>query len=224
MKTTPTDALPEVWQALGETVLMVGVASVCTVLIGTLVGVLFVLTGSGGLWRQPVINTVLGMVINIGRSLPFIILLIVVIPVTRLIAGTAIGPVAAIVPLTLGSVPFFARVVETALREVSRGKVEAAQGMGATRGDIVLKVLLPEAAPGLVAGITLTVVMLIGFSAMAGTIGGGGLGDFALRYGYQRFNTPVLLIAVVVLIVLVQGIQSLGDLLVRRLAHRRSTA
>ncbi|GAB3625009.1 ABC transporter permease [Mariniluteicoccus endophyticus] len=221
MKTTVAQALPEVWEALQETLLMVGAASVLTVLIGTAIGVLLVVTGPLGFWANRPLNRVLGAVINVGRSLPFIILLIVLIPLTRLLAGTSIGPVAAIVPLTVGSVPFFARVVEASLHEVARGKVEAARAMGATNRDIVVKVLLPEAAPGLVAGITLTVVMLIGFSAMAGTIGGGGLGDFAIRYGYQRFNTPVLLVAVAVLIVLVQGVQSLGDLIVARMARRR---
>lgn len=221
MKTSVGEALPEVWDALLETLFMVVAASALTVLIGTLVGVLLVVTADNGFWRNRPVNRVLGAIINVGRSLPFIILLIVLIPLTRIIAGTAIGPGAAIVPLTVGSVPFFARVVEASLREVGRGKIEAAQAMGATNREIVAKVLLPEAAPGLAAGVTLTVVMLIGFSAMAGTIGGGGLGDFAIRYGYQRFNTPVLLVAVVVLIVLVQGVQSVGDLVVRRLAHRR---
>ncbi|GAB3705893.1 methionine ABC transporter permease [Mariniluteicoccus flavus] len=221
MKTPVSQAVPEVWAALQETLLMVVGASLLTVAIGTVVGVLLVITGDTGFWANRPVNRALGSVINVGRSLPFIILLIVLIPLTRLLAGTSIGPVAAIVPLTVGSVPFFARVVESSLHEVGRGKIEAAQAMGATNREIVTKVLLPEAAPGLVAGVTLTVVMLIGFSAMAGTIGGGGLGDFAIRYGYQRFNTPVLLVAVAVLIVLVQGIQSIGDLVVRRLGRQR---
>lgn len=221
MKTSLNDALPEIFEALQETLLMVSGAAVLTVIFGVALGVLLVVTGPTGFWANRVVNRVLGAIVNVGRSLPFIILLIVLIPFTRLIAGTSIGPVAAIVPLTVGGIPFFGRVVETSLLEVSRGKIEAARAMGATHRDLVVKVLLPEAAPGLIAGITLTVVMLIGYSAMAGTIGGGGLGDFALRYGYQRFNMPLLLAAVVVLIVLVQAVQSLGDLLVRRLAHRR---
>jgi len=153
--------------------------------------------------------------------LPFLILLIALIGVTRAIVGTAIGPTAAIVPLTIGAIPFFARIVESALREVPRGRVEAAQAMGASTGQIVRKVLLPEAVSPLVAGATLTLVLLVGYSAMAGVIGGGGLGDFAIVYGYQRFNTPVLLVAVVVLIVMVQIMQSVGDGIIRAYAHRR---
>lgn len=216
-----SDAVPEIVQALWQTVLMVSASFVLTAVIGGALGVVLFVTSPGGLLENRAVNAVLGVIVNIGRSLPFIILLIALIPFTRLVVGTAIGPVAAIVPLTVGSVPFFARVVETALREVDTGKVEAAQSFGARKGDVIRKVLLPESAPGLLAGATLTLVMLVGFSAMAGTIGGGGLGDLALRYGYQRFNTPVLLAAVVILIVLVQLIQSVGDLLVRRLAHRR---
>ncbi len=182
---------------------------------------LLLVTAPDGLFPNRAINSVTGVIVNVGRSLPFLILLIALIPVTRLIVGTAFGPTAAIVPLTIGSIPFFGRVVESALREVAPGKVEAAQSMGAGGVQVVQKVLLPEAKAGLIAGATLTLVMLIGYSTMAGTIGGGGVGDFAIRYGYQRFNTPVLLTAVVVLIVLVQLIQSLGDLVVRRLAHQR---
>ena len=174
-----------------------------------------------GIRPNRVLNSVLGTVVNIGRSLPFVILLVLLIPATRAIVGTALGATAAIVPLTIGSVPFFARVVENALREVDSGRVEAARSMGATDKDIITKVLLPESVPGLVAGATLTAVMLIGFSAMAGAIGAGGLGDFAIKYGYQRFNTPVLFVAVVILIVLVQAIQSTGDLVVRSMAHKR---
>ena len=222
MKTTLSEALPELWDALGQTALMVSVAVVMTVLIGAAVGVVLHITGPQGLWPQRVVNAVLGAIVNLGRSLPFLILLIALIPLTRIIIGTAFGPEAAIVPLTIGSIPFFARVVESALREVSPGKVEAAQAMGATGWQIVWKVLLPEARAGLISAATLTLVMLIGYSTMAGTIGGGGLGDFAIRYGYQRNNTPVLLSAVVLLIVLVQVVQSIGDLLVRRLSHLRT--
>lgn len=216
-----SEVWPEIWTALGETLYMVGQAFVLTVLMGTALGVALHLTSPHGLRPHRAVNAPLGAVVNMGRSLPFIILLIALIPVTRLIVGTSIGPQAAVVPLTAGSVPFFGRVVETALAEVSEGKIEAARAMGARTQDIVRKVLLPEAAPSLVSGATLTLVMLVGFSAMAGTIGGGGLGDLALRYGYQRFNTPVLLVAVVVLIGLVQLIQSGGDLLVRALRRRR---
>ncbi|UCF24336.1 MAG: ABC transporter permease, partial [Ralstonia sp.] len=151
---------------------------------------------------------------------PFIILLVAVIPFTRLLAGSSIGTAAAIVPLTIAAIPFVARLVETALREVDRGLIEAAQSMGATTGQLVVKVLLPEAMPGILAGLTITFVSLVGYSAMAGTIGGGGLGDLGIRYGYQRYESDIMLAVVVILIVFVQAVQSTGDWLVRRLSHR----
>lgn len=220
-KTSWQDSLGEAWEALLDTLYMVGVSFVLTVIIGIALGVLLHASAPDGIRPSRVLNSVLGTVVNIGRSLPFVILLVLLIPATRAIVGTALGATAAIVPLTIGSVPFFARVVENALREVDSGRVEAARSMGATDKDIITKVLLPESVPGLVAGATLTAVMLIGFSAMAGAIGAGGLGDFAIKYGYQRFNTPVLFVAVVILIVLVQAIQSTGDLVVRSMAHKR---
>ncbi|ORI28685.1 metal ABC transporter permease [Rhodococcus erythropolis] len=220
-KTSWQDSLGEAWEALLDTLYMVGVSFVLTVIIGIALGVLLHASAPHGIRPNRVLNSVLGTVVNIGRSLPFVILLVLLIPATRAIVGTALGATAAIVPLTIGSVPFFARVVENALREVDSGRVEAARSMGATDKDIITKVLLPESVPGLVAGATLTAVMLIGFSAMAGAIGAGGLGDFAIKYGYQRFNTPVLFVAVVILIVLVQAIQSTGDLVVRSMAHKR---
>lgn len=220
-KLTWFDALPEVWEATLETLYMVAVAFVLTVVGGVLVGIILQITSPSGLWPRRVLNTVLGVIVNLFRSLPFLILLIALIGFTRFVVGTAIGPTAAIVPLTIGAIPFFARIVESALREVPRGRVEAAQAMGATTIQIVRKVLLPEALSPLVAGATLTLVLLVGYSAMAGVVGGGGLGDFAIVYGYQRFNTPVLLVAVVVLIVMVQIMQSIGDGIIRGLAHRR---
>ncbi|GAA1389324.1 methionine ABC transporter permease [Luteococcus peritonei] len=220
-KTSIRDSLPELWAALGETAWMVLLSFLITLVLGTLTGILLRLTAPDGLTPNRTFNRVFGAIVNIGRSLPFLILLIAVIPLTRLVVGTAYGPTAAVVPLALGAIPFFGRVVESALREVSPGKVEAAQVMGASTAQIVRKVLLPEAMSPLVAGATLTLVMLIGYSAMAGTIGGGGVGDFAIRYGYQRFNTPVLLVSVVVLIVIVQLIQSIGDAIVRGMAHKR---
>ncbi|WP_185053736.1 methionine ABC transporter permease [Thermocatellispora tengchongensis] len=195
-------------------------STLLTAVFGLPIGVLLVTTGRGGLTPLPALNAVLGAVVNIGRSLPFIVLMVAILPFTRLITGTTIGTVAAIVPLTLGAVPFYARLVESAVRGVSREVVEAAQAMGARRVTVVLKVLLPETLPALVAGLTVTVVALIGYSAMAGAIGGGGLGDLAIRYGYQRFDTTVMVITVVLLIVIVQLVQSLGDLLARRLSHR----
>ena len=159
--------------------------------------------------------------INLGRSLPFVVLLIALIPLTRLLVGTTLGSTAAVVPITIGAFPFFARIVENALDEVDKGRIEAILAMGGHIGHVIFKVLLPEALPALLAGITLTLVMLIGFSSMAGVIGGGGLGDLAIRYGYQRFNNQVMVATVVVLVILVQSVQSLGDGLVRSLAHRR---
>lgn len=220
-KTTVAESLPELWVALGETAWMVALSFIVTLILGTLVGVLLRLSAPDGLRPKAWAYTIFGGIVNLARSLPFLILLIAVIPVTRFIVGTAYGPTAAAVPLAIGAIPFFGRVVEAALREVAPGKVEAAQVMGATTWQIVRKVLLPEAAAPLVSGGTLTLVMLIGYSAMAGTIGGGGVGDFAIRYGYQRFNTPVLLVSVAVLIVIVQAIQSIGDLIVRGMTHKR---
>jgi len=220
-KLTWYESLPEVWEATLETLYMVTVSFVLTVIGGVLVGIVLQVTSPSGLVPRRTLNTVLGVIVNLFRSLPFLILLIALIGVTRAIVGTAIGPTAAIVPLTIGAIPFFARIVESALREVPRGRVEAAQAMGASTGQIVRKVLLPEAVSPLVAGATLTLVLLVGYSAMAGVIGGGGLGDFAIVYGYQRFNTPVLLVAVVVLIVMVQIMQSVGDGIIRAYAHRR---
>jgi D-methionine transport system permease protein len=203
-----------------ETAWMVGVSALLTGVGGLLIGVLLVLTGRGGLLPAPPVNAVLGLIVNVGRSLPFIILLVAVIPFTRAVVGTTIGTDAAIVPLTIGAIPFFARIVESALREVPPDVVAAATAMGASRRQIVGKVLLREAMPGLVAGLTITVIALVGYSAMAGVVGGGGLGDLAIRYGYQRFETEVMIATVVALVILVQLVQMVGDLLVRRLSHR----
>ncbi|BEL02206.1 ABC transporter permease [Actinoplanes sichuanensis] len=204
-------------EGVQETAWMVGVSALLTAVGGLLVGVLLVLTDKGRL--RPV-NMVLGAIVNVGRSLPFIILLVAVIPFTRAIVGTTIGTDAAIVPLTIGAIPFFARIVESALREVPPDVVAAATAMGATRRQIVAKVLLRESLPSLVAGLTITVIALVGYSAMAGVVGGGGLGDLAIRYGYQRFETEVMIATVVALVLFVQLVQMVGDLLVRRLSHR----
>ncbi|MEU7837507.1 methionine ABC transporter permease [Nonomuraea sp. NPDC049129] len=211
---------PLLWEAAGQTAQMVGWSTLFTVLFGLPLGVALVVFDRGGLRPVPALKSVLGVVVNVGRSLPFIVLMIAIIPFTRLVVGTTIGTAAVVVPLTVGAVPFFARLVETALREVGADVVQAAQAMGAGRTTIVRKVLLPEALPGLVAAVTVTVVALIGYSAMAGTIGGGGLGDLAVRYGYQRFETLLMIVTVVLLVVLVQLIQSLGDLVARRLSHK----
>jgi D-methionine transport system permease protein len=210
---------PLVWEATLETLLMVGVATAITVPLGTLLGVLLLISDRGQVLESRTLHRVLGAVVNVGRSIPFIILLVLVIPVTRAVVGTTIGTPAAIVPLTIATVPFFARVVETALREVPAGLVEAATSAGATSRQVVAKVLLPEALPGLVSGLTITVIGIVGYSAMAGAVGGGGLGDVAIRYGYQRFETDTTIFTVVVLVALVQLVQLLGDAVARRFTH-----
>ncbi|MDR7275443.1 methionine ABC transporter permease [Catenuloplanes atrovinosus] len=217
---TWADIWPLLGEGLWETVYMVGISAAITALGGLLIGVLLVLTERGGLLSAPPVNAVLGLIVNVGRSLPFIILLVAVIPFTRAVVGTTIGTDAAIVPLTIGAIPFFARIVETAIREVPRDVVDAAVAAGASRWQIVHKVLLREARPGLAAGLTITIIALVGYSAMAGTVGGGGLGDLAIRYGYQRFETEMMIATVVVLVLFVQAVQSVGDLVVRRLSHR----
>ena len=222
------DALVERWPDMGpvlwlgtlDTLYMVAWATLVTAALGLPLGVLLVCTDRGGLTPAPAVRALLGAVVNVGRSLPFIVLMVAVLSLTRLLTGTTLGPTAAIVPLSIGAIPFYARLVETALREVGRDVVEAAQAMGARRTVIVAKVLLPEALPGLIAGLVMTVVTLISYSAMAGAIGGGGLGDLAIRYGYQRFDEYYLWATVVLLVLVVQAVQSTGDLLVRRVSHR----
>lgn len=207
--------------ATGETLYMVLLAALFTVAIGLPVGVLLFLTRPQGILPNRAISLLLNTLVNTGRALPFVVLLIALIPFTRLLVGTTLGSTAAIVPITLGAFPFFARIVENALDEVDRGRIEAVMSMGGNLWHIVSRVLLPEALPALVAGITLTIVMLIGFSAMAGVVGGGGLGDLAIRYGYQRFDNQIMAATIVVLLALVMLIQKLGDWLVRSLAYRR---
>lgn len=205
---------------LGETLVMVGVAGLLAAIGGVPIGVMLLITGRGHVWPQPAIHRVLGLLVNAFRSTPFIILMIAIIPLTRLLVGSSIGTSAAIVPLTIAAVPFVARLAESSLREVDAGLIEAALAMGASPWQVVFKVLLPEAWPGIIAGITITLVSLVGYSAMAGAVGGGGLGDLGIRYGYQRFQPTVMVAVVVVLILLVQGIQSVGDLLAARLNKR----
>lgn len=215
------EALPELMESLGQTAWMVGWSFLIVVVLGLAVGVILRLASPDGLRPNPLVYQSVGIVVNLARSLPFLILMIALISFTRWLVGTAYGATAAIVPLSVGAIPFYARVVESALREVSPGKIEAAQVMGANTWQVVRKVLLPESLPGLISGATLTLVTLIGYSTMAGAIGGGGVGDFAIRYGYQRFNGEVLLMAVVVLIIIVQLVQSIGDAIVNRMAYRR---
>ncbi|HLS48978.1 MAG TPA: methionine ABC transporter permease [Actinomycetaceae bacterium] len=215
-------------EATWDTLYMVFVALIFTVVIGTAIGVLLVTTEEGGLYAKPfgsralgkAVNRVLDVVVNIGRSIPFIILMILLIPFTRLLVGTFIGATASIVPLTIAGIPFFARLVEIAVREVPRGVIDAAVSLGATKRTILFKVLLAEAVPALTLGLSTTVVGLIGYSAMVGAVGGGGLGDVAFRYGYQRYSLEYMLVVVVLLVLLVQILQSVGNYVARRTSHR----
>ncbi|MFF3784925.1 methionine ABC transporter permease [Streptomyces sp. NPDC001933] len=217
---TWSEMQPLLTQGTIDTLYMVLWSTVVTVLVGLPLGVLLVLTDKGGLLQNTPVNKVIGVIVNIGRSLPFIILLIALIPFTTWVVGTFIGPTAMIVPLSVGAIPFFARLVETAVREVDHGLVEAVQSMGGSIPTIVRKVLLPQALPSLISGVTTTVIVLIGYSAMAGAVGGEGLGSKAVTYGFQRFDNQFMLITVAVLIVIVTVIQLIGDLAVRLLARR----
>ncbi|MVP01084.1 MULTISPECIES: methionine ABC transporter permease [Paenibacillus] len=204
----------EIGTATNDTLIMLGLSAVFTFVIGLPIGILLFLTSKGNLLENRLSNIILSFVVNVLRSVPFVILMIAVIPLTKVLVGTSIGVKGTIPPLVIAAAPFFARLVETALREVDRGIIEAAQSMGAGRGQIVRRVLLPEALPGLVAGITITTVTLVSYTAMSGMIGGGGLGDLAIRYGYQRFQTEVMITTVVILLILVQILQMIGDRLV----------
>ncbi|CAM5375398.1 ABC transporter permease [Streptomyces avidinii] len=221
---TWSEMQPLLTQGTFDTLYMVLWSTLVTVAGGLPIGILLVLTDKGGLLQNRSVNKVLGVIVNIGRSLPFIILLIFLIPVTTAIVGTFIGPTAMIVPLAIGAIPFFARLVETAVREVDHGLVEAVESMGGGIPTLVGKVLLPQSLPSLIAAVTTTVITLIGYSAMAGAVGGEGLGSKAITYGFQRFETGFMVATVVVLIVLVTVIQLIGDGVVRLLARRGRTA
>jgi D-methionine transport system permease protein len=209
-------------EATLQTVYMVAVASLLATIVGLPTGVLLYITRSNNIYDNPWLHRSLAAVVNVTRSIPFIILMIAVIPVTRFIVGTSIGTNAAIVPLALAAMPFIARIVENALVEINAGLIEAATAMGATPMQIIRKVLLPEASPNIINGLTLTIVSLIGYSAMAGAVGGGGLGDLAIRYGYQRFDLLVMVITIVIMIVLVQTVQFSGELLVKKFSHYKN--
>lgn len=211
-------------EATLDTLYMVALSGAIGTALGLPLGVWLATSGRGEMLAAPLFNRIGGVLVNATRSTPFIILVVAIIPFTRLVAGTSIGTSAAIVPLTVAAVPFIARIVETAIREVDRGLVEAAEAMGATPYQIIAKVLVPEALPGILLGLTLAFVSLIGYSAMVGAVGGGGLGDLGIRYGYQRFMPEVMAAVVLLLIVLVQGIQSLGERLARRVNKRLRTA
>ena len=221
------DYWPEIREGTVDTLIMTGVSLAFTVLIGLPLGVTLFLTGWSQRSGRPAVArlqfwtySLLSFLVNVLRSVPFLILLILLIPATRAIVGTSLGVQGSIPPLVIAASPFFARLIENLLREVDRGVFEACRSMGATTRQIVLWALLPETFPGILAAIVVTAVALVGYSAMSGVIGGGGLGDLAVRYGYQRFNTPVMLVTVAILVVLVQVIQVLGDRLVARFTHR----
>ena len=204
-----------------DTLIMVGVSALLAFLIGLPMAVILVNTSEHGIYPSKPINQALGWVVNITRSVPFLILMVALIPLTRFIVGTSYGVWAAVVPLTLAATPFFARIAEVSLREVDQGLIEAAQAIGCNRKQIIWHVLLPEALPGIVAGFTVTIVTMINSSAIAGAIGAGGLGDIAYRYGYQRFDMQIMLAVIVVLVVLVMLVQATGDALAQQLDKRK---
>ncbi|MCR4821483.1 MAG: ABC transporter permease [Treponema sp.] len=204
-----------------ETLLMVFFSTLFAIIIGFPLGVLLNATNKYGITPKPLFNLVLSRIIDVLRSFPFVILMIVLLPLTRLILGTAIGTAATIIPLSIAAAPFVARITETALNEVDPGVVQAARAMGSTNAQIVIKVLIPEAMPSVVSGITLTVINLVSYSAMAGTLGGGGLGDLAIRYGYQRFRTDIMVASVLVIIVMVALIQFIGTKVTNRMLSKR---
>ncbi|ADQ40658.1 binding-protein-dependent transport systems inner membrane component [Caldicellulosiruptor acetigenus I77R1B] len=204
-----------------QTIYMVIISTLLATIFGVPLGVLLLVTDKGQILQNSILNKIVSTIVNIFRSIPFVILLIVLMPFTRLIVGKSIGTTAAIVPLSIAAIPFMGRITETALREVDRGVIEAAQAMGASPFQIITKVLIPEALPSIVSGITITAINLVGYSAMAGVIGGGGLGDLAVRYGYQRFMIDIMLYTVAILVAMVQLTQFIGDLIVRRLSKNR---
>ncbi|MGL5206269.1 MAG: methionine ABC transporter permease [Acidaminococcaceae bacterium] len=204
-------------KSFGETCYMVAASTIISTLIGLPLGVILTVTRKGHILENAPVNAFLGAIVNATRSTPFIILMVAIIPITRLIVGSSIGTTAAIVPLTISAAPFIARIIESSLLEIDHGVIEAAQAMGASPLQIISKVLLPEALHSIVLGITLAIISLIGYSAMAGALGGGGLGDLAIRYGYQRFRVDIMIATVVVLIAQVQIVQSLGNYISKKL-------
>lgn len=212
--------IDRLWQAAFDTLFMVGFSAGIAVIVGIPLALFLVTSGPGGIFPAPRANRLVGLVVNGFRAVPFIVLLVALIPFTRLVVGTTIGVWAAIVPLSVSATPFFARIAEVSLREVDPGLIEAAQSIGCRRRHILLHVLLPEALPGIIGGLTITIVTMIGASAVAGAVGAGGLGDVAIRYGYQRFDTTVMSVVIAILIVLVCLVQFTGDTAVRRLRAR----
>lgn len=207
----------EMVNAVGETLIMVGIAGTISTILGTVMGIILVITRKGGILENSLINSILGKIINIFRSIPFVILLAALIPVTRFFMGTTIGLKGAIVPLIFGSAPFVARQIESALLSVDSGVIEAAYAMGSSPFEIIYRVLLREALPEIIYALIITTVSLIGFSAVAGTVGGGGLGDFAIRYGYQHFKTDIMVVTIIILITLITFIQWSGEKILKKI-------
>lgn len=205
------EMMPEITKAFGETLYMISISIIVSIIIGLPLGVLLFTTSRGLFLENPFINTLFGFISNIIRSIPFIILLVTITPLTVLLVGSPYGPTAASVSLSLAAIPFFARIVETSFREIDKGVIEAAIAVGATPWMIIKDVLLPEAKPSMIQGLTLTLISIVGFSAMAGFVGGGGIGDLAIRYGYQRYDFEILIVTVLILIIMVQVIQFIGD-------------
>ncbi|MCI1945075.1 methionine ABC transporter permease [Clostridium luticellarii] len=210
---------PEMIKAIFETFYMVAVSGIISTVAGTIMGITLVVTQEGGILENRIINSILGKIINIFRSIPFIILLAAIIPLTRLLVGTTIGTKGALVPLIFGCTPFIARQIESALLEIDKGVIEAAQSMGSGPLGIIFRVMLLEGLPGIIHSLTITIISLIGLSAMAGTVGGGGLGDFAIRYGYQYFQTDIMVATIIVLLIIVNIIQFVGDILSKITTH-----
>jgi len=213
--------MDKVLLATWETIYMVAISTFLSYVFGLPLGVILVVTSDGHILENKIVNQVLGSIVNVMRSIPFIIFLILIIPLTRFIVGTYIGTVASIVPLTLAAIPFVARLVETSLKEIEWGLIEAALSMGANSWQIITKVLLPEALPSLTLGVAITTISLVGYSAMAGIVGGGGLGTLAYYYGYQRYENTIMWVTVIILIILVQLVQMLGDSLAAKISNRR---
>lgn len=208
-------------QGIGETLYMIILSTVASLILGLPLGVIMVVTEQGHILESSKLNKILGTIINVVRSFPQIILIVVLLPLSRLLVGTSLGSTAAIVPISIGSAPFLARIIESSLKEVENGKVEAAQAMGARPLEVIWKVLIPEALPSLVRGVTLAIIAITGFTAIAGAIGAGGLGSLAIRFGYMRYRDDIMIATVVVLIIMIQGIQLGGELIARRIDKRR---
>lgn len=209
-------------QGIIDTLFMTLTATFISYLFGLPLGIVAVVTGEDGILPIPAFNKILGMVINIGRSIPFIILLVALMPFTRQVIGTTLGPKAATVPLIIAAIPFVARLVENSLKELDHGVIEAAKAMGASDMQIIIKVMLPETLPSLILGVSLATITLVGYTAMAGTVGGGGLGDIAIRYGYHRTETDVMIVTIILLVAIVQIIQSVGHIIAKKIDKKLS--